>query len=89
MPLNPPCFVSATFSGKFDVLTGSLAYLRLHGASAKEHPVFLELTRVKQYFEKIRALESHDTASRTSKLDKAAAGRFIKRALVMHENPPS
>ena len=58
-----------------------VAYLRLHGASAKEHPVYRELTRVKQYFEKIKALESRDEG-RTSKLDKAAANRFIKHALV-------
>jgi hypothetical protein len=46
--------------------------------------VFVELTRVKQYFEKIKALESRDDdkAPRASKVDKAAAGRFIRHALV-------
>lgn len=57
------------------------AYLRLNGVNAKEHPVFRELTRVKQYFEKIKVAESAGTNPNT-KLDKAAAGRFIKHALV-------
>lgn len=71
-----------------------LAYLRLHGVGAKEHPVFRELTRVKQYFEKInKALESREggdttaaAAARSSKLDKAAANRFIRHALVSEKN---
>ncbi|KAK0510333.1 hypothetical protein JMJ35_007727 [Cladonia borealis] len=56
------------------------SYLRLNGVNAREHPVFQELTRVKQYFKKTETAESaggHPNA----KLDKAAAGRFIKHAL--------
>ncbi|KAL2009167.1 hypothetical protein VTN00DRAFT_7361 [Thermoascus crustaceus] len=56
------------------------SYLRLHGVDAKEHPVFKELTRVKQYFEKIKALET-EPEKRTMSLDKQAAGRFIKHGL--------
>ncbi|KAL4894166.1 Sas10/Utp3/C1D family-domain-containing protein [Aspergillus ambiguus] len=56
------------------------SYLRLHGVNAKEHPVFRELTRVKQYFAKIKALET-EPEQRTMKLDKEAAGRFIKHGL--------
>ncbi|KAB8077088.1 Sas10/Utp3/C1D family-domain-containing protein [Aspergillus leporis] len=56
------------------------SYLRLHGVNAKEHPVFRELTRVKQYFEKIKALES-EPEQRTLTLDKQAASRFIKHGL--------
>ncbi|KAL6713564.1 hypothetical protein ACLMJK_009029 [Lecanora helva] len=56
------------------------SYLRLNGIPAKEHPVFRELSRVKQYFEKLRKVEKPGTAP-TTKLDKAAAGRFIKHAL--------
>lgn len=64
-------------------LTYLLAYLRLHGVQAKEHPVFRELTRVKQYFEKIKAVEAEPTKSQPNLiLDKNAAGRFIKNALV-------
>lgn len=58
-----------------------IAYLRLNGVNAKEHPVFRELTRVKQYFEKINATESTGNKPNVT-LDKPAAGRFIKHALV-------
>lgn len=43
--------------------------------------MFRELTRVKQYFEKIKALET-EPEKRTMTLDKQAAGRFIKHGLV-------
>ncbi|KGO37287.1 Sas10/Utp3/C1D [Penicillium expansum] len=56
------------------------SYLRLHGVDAKQHPVFRELTRVKQYFEKIKVLET-EPEERPMALDKAAAGRFIKHGL--------
>ncbi|MCJ1468364.1 hypothetical protein MMC07_006992 [Pseudocyphellaria aurata] len=58
------------------------SYLRLNGVNAKEHPIFTELTRVKQYFEKIKEAESGDAKKAAISLDKAAAGRFIKHALV-------
>ncbi|KAJ5152979.1 uncharacterized protein N7482_009457 [Penicillium canariense] len=57
------------------------SYLRLHGVDAKQHPVFRELTRVKQYFDKIKALET-EPEQRTMTLDKAAANRFIKHGLI-------
>ncbi|CAK97080.1 DNA-binding protein c1d [Aspergillus niger] len=56
------------------------SYLRLHGVNAKEHSVFRELTRVKQYFAKITALEA-EPEKRTLTLDKQAASRFIKHGL--------
>ncbi len=62
-----------------------IAYLRLNGVNAKEHPVFRELTRVKQYFEKIKRAESVGTNKGSTALDKAAAGRFIKHALAGNE----
>lgn len=43
--------------------------------------MFRELTRVKQYFEKIKALEA-EPEQRTLTLDKQAASRFIKHGLV-------
>jgi exosome complex protein LRP1 len=49
--------------------------------NAKEHAVFKELTRVKQYFEKIKALETVPE-KRKMTVDKQAAGRFIKHGLV-------
>lgn len=58
-----------------------IAYLKLHGVDAKQHSVFRELTRVKQYFDKIKALET-EPEERPMTLDKGAAGRFIKHGLV-------
>lgn len=59
-----------------------IAYLKLNGVNAKEHSVFTELTRVKQYFEKIKVAESGNQAvPRNVVLDKQAAGRFIKHGL--------
>lgn len=57
------------------------AYLRLNGVKAREHPVFKELTRVKQYFDKIKMVET-PVAERTMAVDKGAAARFIKASLV-------
>lgn len=60
------------------------SYLRLNGVNAKEHPIFTELTRVKQYFEKIKTAESAGVKRNTT-LDKGAAGRFVKHALAGNE----
>lgn len=60
------------------------SYLRLNGLDAKTHPVFAELTRVKQYFEKIKTAETSHV-KRNATLDKAAAGRFIKQGLAGNE----
>ncbi|CAD6447801.1 5648379c-d8c7-4fbd-99d9-3e6a89088f9e [Sclerotinia trifoliorum] len=60
------------------------SYLRLNGVNAREHPVFTELTRMKQYFEKIKLTENPPAAvasERNLRLDKGAAGRFIKAGL--------
>lgn len=57
--------------------------MKLNGVDAREHAVFTELTRVKQYFEKIKKAEDEGPEQRTNpRLDKEAAGRFIKGALV-------
>ena len=58
------------------------AYLRLNGVNAREHPVFKELTRVKQYFEKIKNAEAPTAQKDNPGLDKQAAQRFIKAGLV-------
>ncbi|KAI4203451.1 MAG: hypothetical protein LQ346_001800, partial [Caloplaca aetnensis] len=65
----------------YAVETMLYSYLRLNGINAKEHAVFLELARVKQYFEKIRDIENAGSKREILSLDKAAAGRFIKHAL--------
>lgn len=54
--------------------------LRLNGVDAKAHPVFQELNRVKEYFEKIKTAETAGT-KRSTTVDKQAAGRFIKHGL--------
>ncbi|KIW16238.1 hypothetical protein PV08_06289 [Exophiala spinifera] len=55
---------------------------RLHGVDAKEHAVFRELARVKQYFEKIKTAEAGASPSRPSAtLNKEAASRVIRHAL--------
>jgi exosome complex protein LRP1 len=58
------------------------AYLRLNGVKAREHPVFQELTRVKQYFDKIKAAETPVEKRENMSIDKQAAARFIKAGLV-------
>lgn len=59
------------------------SYLKLHGAQVKEHPVFKELTRVKQYFEKIKNAEATPESVRPAvTLNKEAAQRVIKHGLV-------
>lgn len=55
--------------------------LRLQGVDAKTHPIFTELTRVKQYFAKIKTAEE-PPAQRNNTLDTQAAIRFIKADLV-------
>ncbi|KAI5309973.1 hypothetical protein KEM55_002014 [Ascosphaera atra] len=59
-------------------------YLKLNGTNVKEHPIFKELTRVKQYFQKIEDAEKKPEQP-TMKLDKEAAGRFIKHGLSGNE----
>ncbi|KAM3421976.1 Exosome complex protein [Cercospora zeina] len=60
------------------------SYIRLNGVDAKSHPVFQELTRVKEYFNKIKTAEAAGVGSK-NKLDKDAAGRFIKAGLSGNE----
>ncbi|KAI9819194.1 MAG: hypothetical protein M1827_007350 [Pycnora praestabilis] len=61
------------------------SFLRLNGVRAKNHPVFRELTRVKQYFDKIKHVEASGMKTENPILDKEAAGRFIKHALAGNE----
>ncbi|KAI1981076.1 hypothetical protein LOZ53_001665 [Ophidiomyces ophidiicola] len=56
------------------------SYLRLQGVNAREHPVFKELTRVKQYFAKIKNSEAVPEKP-TMTIDKQAVTRFIKHDL--------
>lgn len=54
--------------------------LRLNGAEAKNHAIFTELTRVKQYFAKIQKLET-PVAERENTLNTEAAIRFVRSNL--------
>ncbi|KAK4543362.1 hypothetical protein LTR36_005505 [Oleoguttula mirabilis] len=54
--------------------------LRLNGVDAKAHQVFQELSRVKEYFGKIKTAETAGTKKSTA-VDREAAGRFIKHGL--------
>jgi len=54
--------------------------LKLNGVDARNHAVFSELTRVKQYFDKIKEAEATPQQP-TVTLNKEAAGRFIKHGL--------
>jgi exosome complex protein LRP1 len=59
-------------------------YLRLNGVKAKEHPVFYELTRVREYFAKIKAAEelgADGDKTAGARLDKDAAERMVKHGL--------
>ncbi|CZR58433.1 related to exosome-associated family protein [Phialocephala subalpina] len=60
------------------------SYLRLNGVKAREHPVFVELTRVKQYFDKIKVAET-PAKERQMVPDKQAVARFIKAGLAGNE----
>ncbi|EMR67520.1 putative sas10 utp3 c1d protein [Eutypa lata UCREL1] len=59
--------------------------LRLNAVDAKNHPVFKELTRVRQYFEKIKNIESPPEVAAPRKpeqtLNKEAAIRFLRSDL--------
>lgn len=56
------------------------SYLKLNGVDAKNHAVFQELIRVKHYFDKLKTAETGPVKP-TARLDKGAAGRFIKAGL--------
>ena len=58
------------------------AYVRLNGINAKEHPAFRELSRVRQYFDKIKDVESKGQGGKSMSIDKAVANRIVKHALV-------
>ncbi|KAF2109758.1 hypothetical protein BDV96DRAFT_585316 [Lophiotrema nucula] len=53
--------------------------LQASGADAKAHPIFKELARLKTYFKKIKDAELGTVP--TTRLDKGAAGRFIRAGL--------
>ncbi|KAI0173633.1 Sas10/Utp3/C1D family-domain-containing protein [Hypoxylon sp. FL1284] len=69
-------YVLATYS----IESMLFSSLRLNEVNAKEHPVFKELTRVRQYFDKIKNIENPPQKPEQS-LNKEAAIRFIRSDL--------
>lgn len=58
--------------------------LRLNAIDPKEHHVFRELSRVKEYFGKIKAAETIGQ-KRSTTVDAEAVGRFVKHGLAGNE----
>ncbi|KAK4042179.1 Sas10/Utp3/C1D family-domain-containing protein [Parachaetomium inaequale] len=54
--------------------------LRLNGVDTKNHPIFTELTRVKQYVDKIEKLEN-PPAERENTVNTEATARFLRSDL--------
>ncbi|KAL8944285.1 MAG: hypothetical protein Q9216_000580 [Gyalolechia sp. 2 TL-2023] len=54
----------------------------LKNYNVREHAVYREITRVKQYFEKIKFVENAGSKRENLSLDKPAARRMIKHALI-------
>ncbi len=80
------CFVSRLpliLSDRVLLTNTLVAYLRLNGSKAREHPVFQELGRVRQYFEKIKLAEGAIPNRATLSLDKDVAARIISAGLVL------
>jgi exosome complex protein LRP1 len=64
------------------------AYLKTQGASPGNHPVKAELERVKTYLAKLKELSNQPKETPTVALNKEAAERFIKHALVEISDEP-
>ncbi|KAI0848528.1 Sas10/Utp3/C1D family-domain-containing protein [Daldinia vernicosa] len=74
-------YVLATYSIESMIFSS----LRLNGVEAKEHPVFKELARVRQYFDKIKKIETPPEKPEQT-LNKEAAIRFIRADLAENNN---
>ncbi|KAF3069107.1 hypothetical protein GL218_08028 [Daldinia childiae] len=74
-------YVLATYS----IESMLFSSLRLNGVEAKEHPVFKELARVRQYFDKIKNIETPPQKPEQT-LNKEAAIRFIRADLAENNN---
>ncbi|KAI8957485.1 Sas10/Utp3/C1D family-domain-containing protein [Daldinia sp. FL1419] len=74
-------YVLATYS----IESMLFSSLRLNGVDAKQHPVFKELARVRQYFDKIKNIETPPEKPEQT-LNKEAAIRFIRADLAENNN---
>lgn len=65
------------------------AYLKVNGVDPREHAIFKEIERVKQYFNKIKEAEETPVVTKPSvTLNKQAAARIIQHSLVREEVSP-
>lgn len=72
-----------------DGLLTFTAYLKVNGIDPKEHAIFKEIERVKQYFNKIKTAEEKSVVSKpNTTLNKQAAARIIQHSLVRQEVSP-
>ena len=60
--------------------------MRLNGVETKNHAIFTELTRVRQYMEKIQKLET-PPAERENTVNTEATARFLRSDLVSYQVP--
>ena len=58
--------------------------MRLNDVEVENHSIFQELTRARQYFEKLKQAEERSKGPNL-RLDRDAASRFIRNALVCHD----
>lgn len=70
-----------TFHTVLRLLIPDTASLRLNGVDTKNHAIVKELTRVKQYFEKIQKIETPPSKPENT-LNTEAAIRFLRTNLV-------
>ena len=68
------------------MLTHDTAALRLNGVETKNHAIFAELTRVKQYMDKIQKVEN-PPAERETAVNTEVAARFLRSDLVRRSAP--
>ncbi|KAK5105948.1 hypothetical protein LTS08_000063 [Lithohypha guttulata] len=61
------------------------SYLKINGVDPKDHPVWKELARVKQYFSKVKEAEEKHTKPAMT-LNKQAAARMIQHSLAGNGN---
>ncbi|EST06507.1 Sas10/Utp3/C1D [Kalmanozyma brasiliensis GHG001] len=61
--------------------------LKVKGVDPTGHPVMMELERVKGYFGKIKGVQEGQKEDSKTRVDKSAAGRFIRAALAGDGSP--
>ncbi|KAI8089199.1 uncharacterized protein BX664DRAFT_332403 [Halteromyces radiatus] len=78
LPINEKCQLDMVLA--YAINTLYYMYIRTQGQNPQQHDIYTELKRVQQYIAKIKEAEGRGP-KQTLKLDKEAAGRFVKAAL--------